>query len=77
MQSAMHSSRIYQVGECHLVDTAQALVPGVRNHLEQQRVVDGYETMDRVVDDFADFTGHTLLAVLLKYSLQIYKGVGD
>lgn len=55
MQPGMNSTGIYQVGKCHLVNIAQPLVPGVGNNLQDQRVINCNKTIDRVVDDLANW----------------------
>jgi len=41
------------IGKGHLMNAAQALVVGVRNDLEHQRVIDGYESVNGIVDYFS------------------------
>jgi hypothetical protein len=45
------------MGKRHLVNIAQPLIPGMRNYLQYQRVINGNKSIYRVVDDFAD-SGH-------------------
>jgi hypothetical protein len=42
------------MSKSHLVNIAQPLVPGMRNYLQYQRVINSNKTIDRVIDDFAD-----------------------
>jgi hypothetical protein len=62
----MNGTGINQVRKSHLVNATQALVPGVRNYLENQGIVDGNKAIHRVIYDFSDAICHSLPAILLK-----------
>jgi hypothetical protein len=49
----MNGPGIYKVGKCHLVDIAKPLIPGMRNNLQYQRMINGNKTINRVVNNFA------------------------
>ena len=65
----MNRTGINQVCKGHLMNAAKALVEWMRNYLEDQWVIDGNETMYRIINDFS-YTRHSLLAVLLKLLLK-------
>jgi hypothetical protein len=50
----MNGAGIYKMGKGHLVNVSQSLVIRMGNYLQDQRVVDGNKTINRVVDDLAD-----------------------
>jgi hypothetical protein len=54
MQPGMNRTRIDQMGEGHLVDVPQALVIRMTDDLPDQRVIDGDEPINGVVDDLSD-----------------------
>jgi hypothetical protein len=49
----------------------------MRDHIENQGMVDRYKAMNGIIDYFADAMTHSLLSVLLKLSRQMYKARGD
>jgi hypothetical protein len=52
MQAGMHGTGIYQMGHSHLVDTPETLVIGMGDDAEDQLIIDSYESVYRIVDDF-------------------------
>jgi hypothetical protein len=54
------------VGKGHLVNASQTLVPGMRNYLKNERIINGYKTIYGVIDDLSDAVCHSLPAILLK-----------
>lgn len=57
MQPGVHGAGIDQMRKGHLMNVTQPLVIGMRDQLEHQGVVDGDESVDRVVDDFSNGGG--------------------
>jgi len=55
--------------KCHLMDPAQTLIIGMRDHIKDQWMIDGNKPIHRIVDDFS-YTWHSLLSVLLKLLLK-------
>ena len=47
------------------------------DNVQYERIINGNETMNRVIYDLADALARTLLSVLLKLSGQMYKGRAD
>ena len=66
MQPGMHRARVHQVGERHLMNASQTLVPGMRDHLKNQRIIDGNKTVNGVINNLSDAVCHSLPAILLK-----------
>ena len=57
-EAAMDSSRVDQIGETQLFDVALTLEPAMRYYVEYDVVVNGQETIDRVIYYFA-FVSHS------------------
>lgn len=53
MQARVYSTGVYQIGQGHLLDAAQALKRRMGQYLKNQILFDGYEPMHWVVDDFS------------------------
>jgi hypothetical protein len=66
MKAGMYSAGINQVGKSHLLNAPQTLVPGVRNYLKNQRIINGYKAMYGVINDLSYAVCHSLPAILLK-----------
>ena len=73
MKSCMHGSGINKMRKCHLMDATQALIVRMRNDLQQQGMVYGDETIDRIVDYFARFISPACGIYLLKHFKTIGK----
>jgi hypothetical protein len=48
------------------MNAPQPLVPGMRDHLKNKRIIDGNKPVNRVIYDLSDAVCHSLLAFLLK-----------
>jgi hypothetical protein len=59
VQAGMYSPGIDQVGESHLVDAPQPLIPGMGDDPQQEGIVEGNKSMHGVIDDLAGRLGHS------------------
>src|SRR5688500_17042181 len=53
MQPGMHSTWIHKVSKSHLVYIPETLIPGMRNDLQDQWMVNSNKPINRIVDDLA------------------------
>lgn len=53
LETGMSCTRIDHIGHAQLTDMPESLEPRMTDDLEDQRIVNGYETVKRVVDDLA------------------------
>jgi len=51
MQTAMHRTRIHEVGECHLLDASQALIERMSNDVQQEVIVQRDKAIHGIIDD--------------------------
>jgi hypothetical protein len=49
----MDRTWIHKMREGHLVDAAKSLIKRMPNNFEYKRMIDGYKTMNRIVDYFS------------------------
>jgi hypothetical protein len=76
VQAGMHSAGVYQLGKGHLVDTAEALVPGMGYHLKDKGMIEGDEAVNWVVYDLSGagchFAACCFVKIIAKWSGQKY-----
>jgi hypothetical protein len=60
LEPGMKRARVYKVGKAELFDMTEPLKVRVGDDVEQQLAFDGYETIDRVVDDLIFIQGLAL-----------------
>ena len=56
MEPGMNRPGIDQGSKGHLVDPSQSLIIWVGNDFENKWIINGNETINRVIDDFADIS---------------------
>ena len=57
VKACMQGSRVYQVGQSQLLDTAKALEPGVFDQVKNKRGRNVDESVYRVIDDLTLVVG--------------------
>jgi hypothetical protein len=71
VQAGVHGAGINEVSETHLLYPAKTLVEGMPHHFENQRMVDGNKSINRVIDDFLRTCAHIDIVKRIQSRLQI------
>ena len=61
MQPGMHGARINKVRQCHLLNPPKPLVIWMCNDIQQERMINGYKTVHRVVYYFPGWHADEML----------------